>query len=58
MAALGKTVRQIRKNKGLTLMDVADDQLTASFLSKFERGLADMSTNRFFAPAGPYFHDA
>ncbi|MFT9040134.1 helix-turn-helix domain-containing protein [Schleiferilactobacillus harbinensis] len=47
MAALGKTVRQIRKNKGLTLMDVADDQLTASFLSKFERGLADMSTNRF-----------
>lgn len=47
MAALGKTVRKIRKNKGLKLMDVADNQLTASFLSKFERGLADMSTSRF-----------
>ncbi|MEE6715726.1 hypothetical protein [Schleiferilactobacillus harbinensis] len=28
-------------------MDVADDQITASFLSKFERGLTDMSTSRF-----------
>ncbi|MCI2170895.1 helix-turn-helix domain-containing protein [Schleiferilactobacillus perolens] len=47
MAALGETIRQIRRNKGLTLAEVADDQVTASFLSKFERGVTDMGTDRF-----------
>jgi Rgg/GadR/MutR family transcriptional activator len=47
MVKLGETVRQIRTNKGLTLADVADDQVTLSFLSKFERGVADITTTKF-----------
>lgn len=47
MAELGATVRQIRQNKGLTLAEVADEQMTASFLSKIERGVTDISTDRF-----------
>lgn len=47
MAGLGATVRMIRQNKGLTLAEVADDEVTASFLSKFERGAAEMSVAKF-----------
>lgn len=43
MTKLGATVRQIRQNKGLTLAAVADSQITESFLSKFERGVTDIS---------------
>lgn len=47
MTKLGATVRQIRQNKGLTLAAVADSQITESFLSKFERGVTDISVTKF-----------
>lgn len=47
MLSTGETLRQIRQSKGLTLKEVASDQLSVAFLSKVERGDSDISLGRF-----------
>ncbi|WP_027963927.1 helix-turn-helix domain-containing protein [Halalkalibacillus halophilus] len=39
----GKKLREVRLHKGKTLKEVAGDELSVSFLSKFERGESDIS---------------
>ena len=39
----GKTLRMIRKQKGISLKKLADDICSVSFLSKFERGVSDIT---------------
>ncbi|MFD1173989.1 helix-turn-helix domain-containing protein [Oceanobacillus picturae] len=39
----GKTIRMIRKQKGITLKRLADGVCSVSFLSKFERGDSDIT---------------
>jgi len=39
----GKTLRMIRKQKGITLNDLAEGVCSVSFLSKFERGNSDIT---------------
>ncbi|MES1047592.1 helix-turn-helix domain-containing protein [Heyndrickxia oleronia] len=39
----GKTLRMIRKQKGITLKKLADNICSVSFLSKFERGDSDIT---------------
>ncbi|HFE9851574.1 TPA: helix-turn-helix domain-containing protein [Enterococcus faecalis] len=42
---IGETFRYLRKGKSLTLKEVCEDTITVAFLSRFERGLTDISTN-------------
>lgn len=35
----GKILRDVRKNKGLTLTDLADDNISAGTISRAERGI-------------------
>ena len=43
----GAAFRQIRLSKGLTLKQLATDQVSVSQLSQFERGLSRLSVDRF-----------
>jgi Rgg/GadR/MutR family transcriptional activator len=43
MEQYGPTLRKIRKQKGLSMKELAKDSLSVSFLSKFERGESDIS---------------
>ena len=43
MVEYGKTLRMIRKHKGITLEKLADGICSVSFLSKFERGDSDIT---------------
>lgn len=43
MLEYGKTLRMIRKQKGITLKRLADGVCSVSFLSKFERGDSDIT---------------
>ncbi|OZU87068.1 hypothetical protein CIL03_18755 [Virgibacillus indicus] len=43
MVEYGKTLRMIRKQKGITLKRLADGVCSVSFLSKFERGDSDIT---------------
>ncbi|RNA66909.1 helix-turn-helix domain-containing protein [Alteribacter keqinensis] len=43
MERYGQTLRKIRKQKGLSMKELAGDSLSVSFLSKFERGESDIS---------------
>ena len=36
MQSLGQTFHQLRKNKNLTLKEVADDEISVAVISKFE----------------------
>lgn len=47
MDSIGETIRKIRLSKGLTLKDVAINQLSPAFLSKVERNESDISMRRF-----------
>ncbi|MFD1464944.1 hypothetical protein ACFQ4L_02410 [Lapidilactobacillus mulanensis] len=43
----GETAKKIRLSKGLKLAEVADEQLSAAALSKFENGKADLTLKKF-----------
>ena len=43
---IGTLLRQIRKNKGLTLAQVADATISSSYLSKVERGQNDITVTK------------
>ncbi|MCI2017258.1 MAG: hypothetical protein LKJ52_06540 [Lactobacillus sp.] len=43
----GSTAKAIRQSKNLTLQNVADEQLSASALSRFETGQADLTVTKF-----------
>lgn len=43
MSSMGATFRQLRRGKHLSLTEVSNGIVTASFLSKYERGLTDIS---------------
>lgn len=45
--AFGRTAKAIRQSKHLTLQNVADEQLSASALSRFETGQADLTVTKF-----------
>lgn len=47
MASLGETLRLLRKDKGLTLKELATDSISQAFLSKVERGQSDISQSHF-----------
>ena len=42
----GQVYKSLRKNKNKTLEDVANENISKSFLSKFERGKSDISFSR------------
>ena len=44
----GKTIRELRKSKGLTIAELSKDIVSLPFLSKYERGSGDISTSKFF----------
>ena len=46
MATYGETFHQLRVGKGLTLKELADEQASVSFLSKFEQGQSKISVDR------------
>ncbi|MYV17132.1 helix-turn-helix domain-containing protein [Furfurilactobacillus milii] len=46
MASYGETFHQLRVGKGLTLKELADEQASVSFLSKFEQGQSKISVDR------------
>lgn len=46
---IGKLFRELRKDKGLSLVQASDNILSPSQLSHFERGDGDITTDRFFA---------
>ncbi|WP_394405104.1 Rgg/GadR/MutR family transcriptional regulator [Streptococcus sp. 20-1249] len=48
MSHYGEIFREFRLNKQLTLTDLADEQLSVSQLSRFERGDSDLSITKFF----------
>lgn len=43
---LGKTLRSLRKGKQVTISDLADEHLSKSQISRFERGESEISCNR------------
>lgn len=43
----GATAKEIRLSKGMTLSDIADDQLSVGTISKFESGQSDLTVTRF-----------
>lgn len=43
MKKYGETIRKIREQKGFTMQQLAEDIVSVSFLSKFERGESDIS---------------
>ncbi|HAT55690.1 MAG TPA: hypothetical protein DCW31_10740 [Lactobacillus sp.] len=47
MSSLGQTFRELRKSKGLTLKEVADDQISVAVISKFENGASMLGLDRF-----------
>lgn len=47
METYGETMRRIRKQKGLTLKELAEGVCSVSFLSKFERGDSDITLGIF-----------
>jgi len=42
----GKLYRQLRKERGYTIAQVADEQNSRSFISKFEQGASSISIHR------------
>ncbi|MGT2935891.1 Rgg family transcriptional regulator [Streptococcus castoreus] len=44
---LGKTFRDIRMNRNITLQQIADQDISLSQLSRFERGQSDISLSKF-----------
>lgn len=49
---LGSTFRTLRKNRHISLKQVATDQVSISQLSRFERGESDISLEKFFIALG------
>lgn len=47
MPALGETFRALRKSKGLTLKEIADEQVSVAVISKFENGTSMLGVDRF-----------
>jgi len=47
MYSTGETIRKIRIAKGLTLQEIATNQLSSAFISKVERNESDISLSRF-----------
>jgi len=43
----GKTFREIRQLKGVSLIEASENILTKSALSKFERGESDLGISKF-----------
>ncbi|MCP1639090.1 Rgg/GadR/MutR family transcriptional activator [Streptococcus gallinaceus] len=48
MPNYGEIFKEFRLNKQLTLTELADDQVSVSQLSRFERGESDLSISKFF----------
>lgn len=48
MEHFGNTFRDIRLSKGMTLSEVSENLLSLPFLSKYERGITDLSTTNYF----------
>lgn len=46
---LGATFRELRKNRHIPLKQVADDRVSLSQLSRFERGESELSISKFLA---------
>lgn len=46
---LGTTFRELRKNRRIPLKQVADDRVSLSQLSRFERGESELSISKFLA---------
>lgn len=44
---IGPYIREIRKEKGLSLLDLCDYEITKSALSKFERGESNINVSAF-----------
>ena len=44
---IGKTFHDFRKNRNISLKQVADDTVSASQISRFERGESDLSISKF-----------
>lgn len=49
MKTIGETLRQIRKDKGLTLQDLATSGVSATFISKVERNESHIGLHKFEA---------
>lgn len=47
MIANGTLFKNLRRDRHLTLTEIASDQISIAAISKFERGLADMTFQRF-----------
>lgn len=47
MPTLGQTFHELRKSKGLTLKEVADEQVSVAVISKFENGTSMLGVDRF-----------
>ena len=47
MQSLGQTFHQLRKNKNLTLKEVADDEISVAVISKFENDQTMLGVDRF-----------
>ena len=47
MKMYGETLRGIRKQKGLSMQELAEGICSVSFLSKFERGHSDIALGLF-----------
>ena len=45
-SSLGKTLRKVRQGKQITLCSVADENLSKSQISRFERGESEISCIR------------
>ena len=45
---LGKVFRDLRENRNISLKEIADENVSISQLSRFERGETDLSVTRFF----------
>ncbi|WP_207696429.1 hypothetical protein DOK67_0001312 [Enterococcus sp. DIV0212c] len=44
----GNIIRYIRKSRNLSLADLSDDTISVSFISKFERGNSDISSQKLY----------
>ncbi|MGX7071411.1 helix-turn-helix transcriptional regulator [Helcococcus kunzii] len=46
MENLGKTFKELRISRKLTLQEIANDEFSISMLSKFENGKTEISVNK------------
>lgn len=46
-AHLGKAFHNLRKNRNISLKQIADEHISSSMISRFERGQADISISKF-----------